>query len=1435
MISVESIRWCSAAREPGPMAPMESQGWRKKSTVTVLYSYSYPVSNSSTNNSGSNDGGNEVSMREGERLILLEKSNMDWWQVRRPGDKSQPFYAPANYLQEDGISKAKKAIPSSPSSTTGSFLGSKSGHMAVNLSGHNKSNANRRHIGVSSSTSIAHLNETSRSDDCLHSPITARQPDMKSASGGGSKWSNRQVANSELRKQRSTSMDAIMFLELLENEIKDMPGGGGASGDDVNKRSGKGSSHNNKYGVDDSTHNRSSSSIGRQLKSESLVDRFKKPRISKDLWERRKSWAVEESTPPPPVHLMGRRHPVKEEETANINSVKHHRRSMQSLLAAPPLPPRLSVQQENQSSLGRVLRDKTTVTVSRRECNVDETDSGSSDKNSHADKAPALPPKKNPNQGVDASASPPVRLPKVDNYSRVIPLRSSAPSPGSSHINNNNSSSSAVSKGIPSSVTTANNNSSPQSPSTFLVSHNRALSESLEKLAQQIQTPLSYPHPIPPPRRSSSESMERSAGAMGQSASSSSPPRLPPKNAKLPAAKPPTPTATPKQQQPQISTQKLNNSESNSKKEVKDNYVNLMRPLTMVDTLDDIQSDESGINMSFNNPLFNEKEDGQDKGSQEQLGSSVDLESSIDDAISLKAVKTLRGSESNLSGSELEANYTSSCEDILSSKDSLNSIPSVKSDHSRSQMNKNNNNNTGSLTKPPPDSPGPRQRPRRELFENWFEYVDQTSGRPFYFNSENRAKSWKPPRRIGTSPITRGISIEEEKFNDGDQLSSSVDSHNSSTTNHQSRLVSEAIKEAHAKNHTLLSVPRGWIESVDPSTDEVFYTNSHTGAKWYTSLDNEGRVYFYEEDSTESLWSLPQVTSVPALTLTESEPGIQQGVYYPEGSKLSPKMNEQMTVAPVSTSKWDMVRQRTSKADRNSKTRSMVLTNFSGCVEDIAVENVSAEASRVTLLAPAKTASLPRNIQPQWPNLQGGSIVSDYLKNLDIRVLQQGFLHKTKLTENGKKIRKNWTSSWVVLTDLFLFLFKESSAKMSTTAAGSSTGTNKPELCVDLNGATIEWAAIKSSRKGVFQVSTLLGVQLLLQDEDETNAVVWFNEIKRAIQRLPCGTKVETTHHYPSPHSSPSIGSKPKKLSLEKSFSPVESRHKRNDSLTQYLSPPSPDSPVSFSNSSSLMKQGSRKNKLGRTKSTKVPFLGSTEDLTAVAPGSSRERQDNLRDKLRKFFVRRPTVDSLVKKGIWKDEPVFGCHLSALCHFDGSTVPKFVQQVIQLIESKQENMKADGIYRASGNLSQIQKIRCQVDQYNWAILEIEDDVHVLTGCLKLFFRELKEPLIPCPLFEKALQATNYQGPNPERIRRYRDIVESLPTENYDTLQYLLQHLLKITEYREHNRMHISNLAIVFGPTLMWAATVSNNLALDMMQQNLVVEALLNNYHNIFNR
>ena len=49
-------------------------------------------------------------------------------------------------------------------------------------------------------------------------------------------------------------------------------------------------------------------------------------------------------------------------------------------------------------------------------------------------------------------------------------------------------------------------------------------------------------------------------------------------------------------------------------------------------------------------------------------------------------------------------------------------------------------------------------------------------------------------------------------------------------------------------------------------------------------------------------------------------------------------------------------------------------------------------------------------------------------------------------------------------------------------------------------------------------------------------------------------------------------------------------------------------------------------------------------------------------------------------------------------------------------------------------------IPAQVDQGNLAVLETVDDVHVLTGALKLFFRELKEPLIPWECVDKLLRA-----------------------------------------------------------------------------------------------
>ena len=57
-----------------------------------------------------------------------------------------------------------------------------------------------------------------------------------------------------------------------------------------------------------------------------------------------------------------------------------------------------------------------------------------------------------------------------------------------------------------------------------------------------------------------------------------------------------------------------------------------------------------------------------------------------------------------------------------------------------------------------------------------------------------------------------------------------------------------------------------------------------------------------------------------------------------------------------------------------------------------------------------------------------------------------------------------------------------------------------------------------------------------------------------------------------------------------------------------------------------------------------------------------------------------------------------------------------------------------------------------MDQGNLAVLETVDDVHVLTGALKLFFRELKEPLIPWECVDKLLKACRAGASPAKKVR-----------------------------------------------------------------------------------
>lgn len=223
------------------------------------------------------------------------------------------------------------------------------------------------------------------------------------------------------------------------------------------------------------------------------------------------------------------------------------------------------------------------------------------------------------------------------------------------------------------------------------------------------------------------------------------------------------------------------------------------------------------------------------------------------------------------------------------------------------------------------------------------------------------------------------------------------------------------------------------------------------------------------------------------------------------------------------------------------------------------------------------------------------------------------------------------------------------------------------------------------------------------------------------------------------------------------------------------------------------------------------------------------EEKSQIRYKLLKLLGKRSSKDLLEKKGIIKNEPIFGNTLKHLYDTYKEEVPEFVLRIIKLIELP-KNIDSVGLYRASGNLATIQKIRFNIDKNNLKILdEFKNDSDVLTGSLKLFFRELKEPLIPHKLFENLFKYIDVEL-TPKIGDTVKQLVNKMEKAHKVTLLTLLDHLLKVEAHSEENRMDAYNISIVWGPTLIWPPdNCHDNILLSHTNANKVVELLLNVY------
>uniref|UniRef100_A0A665SZ66 Beta-chimaerin n=1 Tax=Echeneis naucrates TaxID=173247 RepID=A0A665SZ66_ECHNA len=126
-----------------------------------------------------------------------------------------------------------------------------------------------------------------------------------------------------------------------------------------------------------------------------------------------------------------------------------------------------------------------------------------------------------------------------------------------------------------------------------------------------------------------------------------------------------------------------------------------------------------------------------------------------------------------------------------------------------------------------------------------------------------------------------------------------------------------------------------------------------------------------------------------------------------------------------------------------------------------------------------------------------------------------------------------------------------------------------------------------------------------------------------------------------------------------------------------------------------------------------------------------------------------------------------------------------------------------------------------------------EDINIITGALKLYFRELPIPLITYDAYPRFIETAKITDPE-KRLESLHEALKLLPPAHCETLRYLMAHLKRVTQYEKENLMSSENLGIVFGPTLMRAPELDAMTALnDIRYQRLVVETLITNEDVLF--
>ncbi|KAM9782357.1 rho GTPase-activating protein 24-like [Syngnathus typhle] len=179
-----------------------------------------------------------------------------------------------------------------------------------------------------------------------------------------------------------------------------------------------------------------------------------------------------------------------------------------------------------------------------------------------------------------------------------------------------------------------------------------------------------------------------------------------------------------------------------------------------------------------------------------------------------------------------------------------------------------------------------------------------------------------------------------------------------------------------------------------------------------------------------------------------------------------------------------------------------------------------------------------------------------------------------------------------------------------------------------------------------------------------------------------------------------------------------------------------------------------------------------------------------------------------LNRGVWIPfTGVFGQRLEETVLYERRygvcSVPLVVEQCVAFI--RERGLQEVGLFRQPGRASSVRELQEAFDAGERPSFDSNTDVHTVASLLKLYLRQLPEPLVPFGHYRDfLLSGQKLSSDRAQGLEELRSLLQELPVANFNLLHFICQFLNEVQSHSKGNKMSCQNLATVFGPNILRA-------------------------------